>query len=112
MKKIYLSLLFAGIISSAIPVTLKAQQQDWCLSEILFQQKAAQDPSLLKSREQGEIETQKYIAQHVGQKTSSTVKIIPVVFHIIHEGGSENISRDQILDQLDSLNNDYRRQNA
>lgn len=37
---------------------------------------------------------------------------IPVVFHVLHNGGAENISRDQILDALAILNRDYRLQNA
>ncbi|MEO5570675.1 MAG: M43 family zinc metalloprotease [Bacteroidia bacterium] len=112
MKKIYLSLLFAGLFGSAIPVNSNAQQTDWCLTETLFQQKAKQDPSLLKIRDQVELETQKYVAQHAVQKTTMVPKIIPVVFHVIHEGGPENISTAQILDQLDSLNKDFRRLNA
>lgn len=37
---------------------------------------------------------------------------IPVVFHIIHEYGPENISKEQILDQLRVINEDFRRMNA
>ena len=38
--------------------------------------------------------------------------IIPIVFHIIHDYGTENISDAQILDQVRILNTDYRRLNA
>ncbi|MEP7171194.1 MAG: zinc metalloprotease, partial [Bacteroidota bacterium] len=116
MKKNYLALLFAGLIAYAIPTNVTAQQTDWCLSETLFQQKAAQDPSVRLNREQLDRETEQYVSKHQNQnpnqKSTSVVKIIPVVFHIIHEGGSENISEAQIIDQLDSLNKDFRRQNA
>ncbi|MBL7919993.1 MAG: T9SS type A sorting domain-containing protein [Bacteroidia bacterium] len=37
---------------------------------------------------------------------------IPVVFHILHLGGSENISDAQILDAMYILNRDFRKQNA
>lgn len=37
---------------------------------------------------------------------------IPVVFHILHNGGPENISKAQIDDALFILNRDYRRLNA
>ncbi|MES2798432.1 MAG: M43 family zinc metalloprotease [Bacteroidota bacterium] len=37
---------------------------------------------------------------------------IPVVFHILHNGGVENISDEQIYDALSILNRDYRLQNA
>jgi len=37
---------------------------------------------------------------------------IPVVFHVLHNGGEENISREQILDAVAIMNRDYRLQNA
>ena len=38
-----------------------------------------------------------------------TVKLIPVVVHVIHNGGVENISDAQIQSQIDVLNEDYRK---
>ncbi len=40
------------------------------------------------------------------------VYTIPVVFHIIHEYGSENISDAQVLDEMIVLNRDYRMRNS
>src|SRR6185436_15183238 len=111
MKKFYLSLLLSGFISCIISSTSNAQG-DWCSSEILFREKAKENPALQLSREQLENETRQFISQNQNQKSTGVVKIIPVVFHVIHEGGSENISRAQILDQINILNNDYRRTNA
>ncbi len=37
---------------------------------------------------------------------------IPVVFHVLHTGGTENISREQIMDALFILNRDYKRENT
>ena len=37
---------------------------------------------------------------------------IPLVFHVLHNGGPENISRAQIEDAVALLNRDYRLQNA
>lgn len=37
---------------------------------------------------------------------------IPVVFHVIHENGGENISDAQIFDQMAILNRDFRKLNA
>ena len=42
----------------------------------------------------------------------STIYKIPIVFHVLHNGGVEKISRDQILDQVSILNRDYRRLNS
>jgi PKD repeat protein len=38
-------------------------------------------------------------------------RIIPTVFHVIHQGGNENISYEQIEDQIRILNEDFRRLN-
>jgi PKD repeat protein len=46
------------------------------------------------------------------QKTNGAVRIIPVVFHVLHQYGSENISKAQIEDQIRILNEDYSRMNA
>ena len=40
------------------------------------------------------------------------VYIIPVVFHVIHDNGEENISDAQILDAMEILNADFRKLNA
>ncbi len=37
---------------------------------------------------------------------------IPVVVHVIHRGGAENISDAQIKSQIDVLNRDYRKKNS
>jgi len=37
------------------------------------------------------------------------IYLIPVVFHVIHEYGTENISREQMLDGLDVLNKTFRK---
>lgn len=52
--------------------------------------------------------------QLMGQERGGgmTVYTIPVVFHVVHNYGTENISDDQILDGLAILNRDFRRQNS
>jgi PKD repeat protein len=37
---------------------------------------------------------------------------IPIVFHVLHEYGSENVTDAQIYDQMEILNEDYRKLNA
>lgn len=43
------------------------------------------------------------------QKTTYT---IPIVFHILHEYGNENITDAQVYNQVDILNRDFRKRNA
>ncbi len=42
---------------------------------------------------------------------STDLKIIPVVFHVLHQYGNENIQDAQILDALDLLNKDFKKLN-
>lgn len=47
-----------------------------------------------------------------GSVEKGVVYKIPVVFHILHNNGAENISREQVLDAISVMNTDYRRLNA
>lgn len=44
--------------------------------------------------------------------TASTIYTIPVVFHVLHLNGSENISDAQIQDAVNILNRDFRKLNS
>lgn len=44
--------------------------------------------------------------------TQGVIYTIPVVFHILHQNGSEKISPAQVQDQIRILNRDYNKQNA
>jgi PKD repeat protein len=87
--------------------------QEKCLTEILFQEAAAKDPSLLIKREEMEKATAEFIAKSSTRKTSAATRVVPVVFHIIYEDlcGPENISDAQIFDQMRTLNLDFQRLN-
>ena len=53
--------------------------------------------------------------QRLNQKSGTvdtTLYIIPIVFHILHENGAENISDAQVIDQVAVLNRDFRLLNA
>jgi PKD repeat protein len=48
-----------------------------------------------------------------GSKIATTpVYTVPIVFHILHQYGSENISDAQVIDAVNILNRDYRKLNA
>ncbi len=53
-------------------------------------------------------------SQNQGKSAASAVPIytIPVVFHVLHVGGAENISDAQIYNQMQVLNEDYSKTNA
>lgn len=111
MKKILL------IIAIAITAGFsQANAQEKCLTEIMFQEEAAKNPALLKNRQDLEDWTQQYINDqqhnHSANKSAQVNRVIPVVVHVIHFGGPENISKAQILDQIRILNEDYNYLNA
>ncbi len=112
---------FLAIALLLIPFSIFAQspvKQEKCLAHHMFQEEMANNPEFRRNQEQLELATQENMRLNNGgrpngnqQRNASVVRVIPVVFHVIHEGGVENISRAQIIDQIDSLNKDYRRLN-
>ena len=73
------------------------------MSDPAFAAQYAIDQAILQQTEE-ELKT--------GEHPKSTVYKIPVVFHILHSGGIENITREQVLDAVAILNRDYRLLNA
>ena len=67
------------------------------------------NPAYLNSFAQGELELKKALKKGTPK---GVVYKIPIVFHVLHNGGVENISDEQIYDQIDVLNRDFRRLNA
>ncbi len=84
-----------------------------CISNEILKENILKNPSIIQEMEKLEAETQEFeFQQSLNPKAKAAVKIIPVVFHIIHQYGVENISRAQCLDQIRILNEDFRRLNA
>jgi PKD repeat protein len=54
----------------------------------------------------------RYKENRIVNGKSTTVRIIPIVFHIVHEYGEENVSDQNIYNQMDILNEDFRKLNA
>ncbi len=78
-----------------------------CATDELYAYQAKQNPEL-KVAEQKANEMIRTSVQSLSKKANGIV-YIPVVFHIIHNNGLENISQAQIMDQIRILNEDFRR---
>jgi PKD repeat protein len=77
-----------------------------CGSDQYFEQKMKENPELRQQRQ--EMVENLVELRNQGLKSGrSSKKIIPVVFHIIHTYGAENISKQKVLDQIRSLNEQY-----
>lgn len=92
-----------------------AQNSKSCVAHKHFEQKLNADPNLQLSYDKLQNEINNYLSSN-NKDQEGNVIIIPIVFHILHNGDpigvQENISEDLILAQLQQLNEDFARMNA
>lgn len=101
-----------SLLALLVLVVPAAKAQEKCITEILFQEQAASNPQLILDRENFEKDLLRIMAQQQPEhRGASVVYKIPVVYHVIHFGGPENISKAQIESNMLVLNRDYRRLN-
>lgn len=85
--------------------TLQAQFVTKCATDEMFLESLKQFPELAKEQQlAGEI-----AANTATQTKKNTVRYIPVVFHVLHKYGLENISQTQLNDAIRVLNEDFRK---
>ena len=99
------TIIFIGI------QTVQAQQ-NWCGQTNATEAFRANHPELLPSILEGEAQLERETANYTVNRGARAVKVIPVVFHVIHLNGVENISESQINDQMRILNEDYNKANT
>ena len=78
------------------------------MEQKLFQEHPEYKQAYLRSRKKLESFTKQYQENHT---KSGATYIIPVVFHIIHNNGPENINDSQIYDAVEQVNLQYRKLN-
>jgi PKD repeat protein len=103
-------------------LVLRAQENEFlhCGSSEKYKELSEKHPEILVQDKQMRVWIANYIQAHpqavqqTGRQTRSGVPlyIIPIVFHIIHNYGPENISDAQVLDEVRILNEDYSNTNA
>jgi PKD repeat protein len=102
------SLAYLGLHSLAF-----SQNNAFCGSDIYRQKLVTEHPEILQQEAELELFTKQFEAQYLAEPgTRNASIIIPIVFHIIHQAGSENISDAQVRDQVRILNEDYNKKNA
>lgn len=114
MKKLLLA------ISAFAALNVNAQDYKYCGTDQAMNEWFEKNPSarLVYQTLQQQAKTQDSIAFLNGYKnpeqkmTAAPIYTIPVVFHVLHMGGSENISDAQILDAVNILNRDYQKLNS
>jgi PKD repeat protein len=118
MKKITQILLGISLISSLtgfaqkreidLTNTRDGEAVEYCTQHKKHAQLMS-NPAYVQSLQADEIIRQK---EANNPQPKGVIYKIPVVFHVLHNNGVENISDEQILDALFILNRDYRLQNA
>lgn len=105
-------LLTATVLGSALFGMAQEHNHDVCGSQIVLE-KQLQDPETRARYMDFQDALKRYTADPrvAVNRNENGIRIIPVVFHILHDGGSENISLTKVQQQLDVLNEDYRRLN-
>lgn len=111
-----LILMFVGVLSAQVSTRQLDKQNmregesvEYChthkkMVELL------NDPAMLAIYEQEQLNELLNKGKDIAPK--ATVYKIPVVFHVLHNAGVENISDEQIFDAMEIINRDYRRLNA
>lgn len=114
MKKNYMKYILLSSIFFCTTLIPAFSQEKHCGTTEASKEIYLAHPELLKQQEEYNVLLQQKIAEKAQQRNTNSdqVYIIPVVFHVIHANGDENISDAQIKDQIDILNRDYRKLNS
>jgi len=99
----------AALSIFVLTVVPAARAQEICGFDALLERQAA-DPDWVRA--QAEADALLFAPASTPETQQAVVHVVPIVFHIIYADGSDQISDAQILDQLEILNQDFRRQNA
>lgn len=115
MKKI---LAFAVVLCTVINVSAQQSEYRHCDTDPMWRNLIQNDPSVkerndqLHTNSEGIQRIKDHIRQHAQRGTTSPPQFrIPVVFHVIHTYGPENISKAQIEDAVRILNLSFQKLN-
>ncbi len=101
-----LLLLLTAIIPS------EAQNVLHCGADEMRIQMLSENPGWVETVARTEAKLEEFtrtFAEQEENRVGGNLYLIPVVFHVIHKYGNENIAREQILDGLDVLNKTFRK---
>lgn len=114
MKKIIISAL---LFITSLQIS-QGQQNEFrtCDTDVKWLEVIKADPDAAKRNAELREFRKLFIESRSAQKKISTAGVIsyriPVVFHVIHKYGAENISKAQILDGMDLLNKSFQKLNS
>ena len=101
MRYIFLFLLTITLYKNSFA------QSRLCGTDMMVRKSLNQHPELQAQRDELEAFTRQFTSSN-----ERVIKVVPVVFHVIHNYGSENIAKSQIEDAIRILNEDYQLLNS
>ena len=111
MKKLILFLAFAGLFDFVV----KAQDATVfprCFTTEYHNEEVLKNPQILQNQKDLEEFTKQFIQDQSVQRSSNALPyIIPVVFHVLHDYGNENVSDAVIIEAVRLMNTDFRKTN-
>jgi PKD repeat protein len=111
MRRFSHFLLLLLLFSAFSIGTARAQQpaHDGCATDYLWQLQQAQDPRAAERQAAMDRQIAEFMQRGGGTRTSgvTATHTIPVVVHIIHNGGTENISNATVLQGIQDLNDAF-----
>lgn len=96
-------------------MTAQPVERPRCFTDEHYREAIATNPEILRTQAELESFTRQFVSQAKVKRSqggTAPTYIIPVVFHVLHEYGNENISDAQIQDCIDHMNQDFRKLNA
>lgn len=93
-------------------LSVVAQEPTLCGTDQMRLRMIAEDPTYLEREAQLEQEIRALLQSNAVQRDDNFVYVIPVVFHILHLNGDENISNEQVFNAMNILNRDFAKLNA
>jgi len=104
--KFFYSLVF---VLAALSAWSQQHETYFCGQQAARERLFARYPHSQAGCEEATRELERFTRELESQRGGSNqIYIIPVVFHVIHENGNENISDEQIYDAISVLNRDFR----
>ncbi len=111
MKNLFLLILFSGLFV----LSISAQSNDIrkCGTVEPTPEELKADPEMAKRIADLEAYTAEFVKNYNYERRSGNISfVIPVVFHVIYNSQTNNISKAQCLGALNTLNEDFQKRNA
>lgn len=107
MKYFLTLLIVLGLFTNLF--SQEKEEETWhCLTDQIYWKLVDENPNLLYQRQYLNEFVKEYIKNNP-KSDREEVYVIPVVFHVVHNYGEENISYEQILGAVEQMNKDYRK---